>query len=156
MPDPRWRLLGPADLAALDALEQASQAQPESRRQLAEVLADARRVVLGMEVGGRLVGQAVVARRPFDAELESIAMSPAWRRRGLAGRLLGAVIDQARAWGSERLLLEVRAGNAAALALYRRAGWHEDGRRRGYYPPLPGEGRRGEGREDAVLMSRRL
>ncbi|MBB3191178.1 GNAT family N-acetyltransferase [Halomonas cerina] len=160
MPDPRLRSLGPADLAILDALEQASQAQPGSRRQLAEVLADARRVVLGIEVEGRLVGQAVVARQPFDAELESIAVSPGWRRRGLAHRLLEAVIEQARAWGGERLLLEVRAGNVAALTLYRRAGWHEDGRRRGYYPPWPGEGRaegrRGEEREDAVLMSRRL
>ena len=76
------------------------------------------------------------------------------RRRGLAAMLLTAVVTQCRRWGSERLLLEVRAGNAAAVALYRRAGFNEDGRRRGYYPPL--EGTTGANREDAILMSRRL
>lgn len=150
MADLQWRRLGPADLEALEWLERQSQAHPAPRASLAAALGDAERVVLGLAAEGRLVGQAVVARQPFDAELESIAVLPAWRRQGVAGRLLAAVIDQARAWGSERLLLEVRAGNAAAIALYRRQGFGEDGRRRGYYPPLSGMAR-----EDAVLMSRR-
>jgi ribosomal-protein-alanine N-acetyltransferase len=81
-------------------------------------------------------------------------VAPAMRRRGLAAALLKAVLEQCRHWGSERVLLEVRAGNAPAIGLYRRAGFREDGRRRGYYPPLqdPAD----TGREDAVLMSHRL
>ena len=50
--------------------------------------------------------------------------------------------------GVSRLLLEVRAGNAAAIGLYRKYGFIETGRRKNYYP-LP-EG----GYEDAILMEK--
>ena len=53
----------------------------------------------------------------------------------------------ARRAGMERMLLEVRPSNAAAIAFYRQAGFTEIGRRRGYYPAH-------EGREDAIVMAR--
>jgi len=112
---------------------------------------------------GVVAGYAVVARLPFEAELQAILVDRRWRGCGLARRLLAAVVDQAREWGSERLLLEVRAGNAAAIGLYRAAGFREDGVRRGYYPPLrsgashapetPPPRQAGAVREDALLMS---
>lgn len=150
MPERLLRRLTGADLAALVALEGAGQARPWPADRLEAALASPDHAVLGIEEVG-LVGHAVVARQPFDAELEAILVAPAHRGRGLAAELLHGVIAQARDWGSERLLLEVRAGNAPAIALYRRAGLVEDGRRRGYYPPLAGTVR-----EDALLMSRPL
>ncbi len=48
-----------------------------------------------------------------------------------------------------RMLLEVRATNRAALALYTRQGFIEVGRRHGYYPAH-------EQREDAIVMAREL
>lgn len=149
----RVRLLENSDLARLEALEQ-RQWRPWSRRQLEEVLQDDATGVLGVELADELLAYAVVARLPFDAELQAMLVAPEWRRHGLGASLLQAVIDQAREWRSEHLLLEVRAGNAAALQLYRRAGFIEAGRRRGYYPPL--EESTDASREDAVLMSRRL
>ncbi|MCH4561885.1 GNAT family N-acetyltransferase [Halomonas sp. EGI 63088] len=143
------RRLAADDLAALAALERQAASPPRSRGMLAQTLADIDTRVVGIEARGRLVGHAIVARLPFEAELQALLVAPDHRRRGLAGELLGAVIEQARRWQSERLLLEVRAGNGGAIALYRRAGFTEDGRRRGYYPPREA----GEGREDAVLMS---
>ena len=80
-----------------------------------------------------------------DAELLDIGVAPACRRQGLGQRLLDAVMAAARAQGAQRLLLEVRAGNLAAQALYQRAGFRLSGRRKGYYPAA-------EGREDACLM----
>jgi [ribosomal protein S18]-alanine N-acetyltransferase len=59
------------------------------------------------------------------ADLQRIAVAPGWRRRGVAGALLGACDVSAFA----RVLLEVRADNAAAIAFYRRHG----SSRRGYY-----------------------
>ncbi|RTR03370.1 ribosomal protein S18-alanine N-acetyltransferase [Halomonas nitroreducens] len=150
MPERRLRRLTGADLVALDALERAGQGQPWPTAQLQAALASPDHAVLGVEAA-ELVGHAVVARQPFDAELETILVAPAHRGRGLAGMLLRGVIEQAQDWGCERLLLEVRASNAPAIALYRRAGLVEDGRRRGYYPPLTGTVR-----EDALLMSRPL
>ncbi|WP_163558141.1 GNAT family N-acetyltransferase [Halomonas sp. NO4] len=142
------RRLDALELAALEALE-ATQPSPWSARQLKAALSDPLTVVLGIDGEDALAGHAVVARLPFEAELQALLVASVWRRQGLAGRLLAGVIDQARAWGSERLLLEVRAGNAPARALYARAGFVEDGRRRGYYPSWDGAGPR----EDAVLMS---
>jgi [ribosomal protein S18]-alanine N-acetyltransferase len=116
---------------------------------LAGVLADLDLCLLGDWKNGCLAGYALVARLPFEAELQALRVAPSWRRRGIAGSLLAAALAQARVWGSERLQLEVRAGNRGAVALYEQAGWRLDGRRRGYYPPrLPGAGR-----EDALLMS---
>ncbi|MCK2185352.1 ribosomal protein S18-alanine N-acetyltransferase [Halomonas getboli] len=151
MPEPRLRELGPADLASLVELEGRGQAHPWPASRLEQALMAEEYAVLGLDDTTGLIGHAVVARQPFDAELESILIAPARRGEGLAGRLLAAVIERAREGSAERLLLEVRAGNAPAIALYRRAGFAEDGRRRGYYPPLAGTER-----EDALLMSRPL
>lgn len=151
--DARLRRLSLADLGRLAELERC---QPHgwSSGQLEAILQDTDCCVLGAEMAGELVGHAVVARLPFEAELQAILVAPARRRCRLAAILLDAVLEQCRLWGSERVLLEVRAGNAPAIRLYRRAGFREDGRRRGYYPPL--EGGTDAGREDAILMSRRL
>lgn len=142
------RPLGMEDLAALTALEQAGQHDSWTPAQLEAALADPEARVVGVEQDERLVGHAVVVRLPFDAELQAILVAGDQRRQGLAGRLLEAVIEAAKGWDVERLLLEVRASNDAAIGLYRRAGFNEDGRRRGYYPPLAGRDR-----EDALLMS---
>lgn len=85
------------------------------------------------EVGGVVVGHAVASAAGDDAELQRIAVDPAYRRRGLAGRLLAAVESRAAAEGATRLLLEVREDNTTAAAFYESRGFAEVGRRRGYY-----------------------
>ena len=66
-------------------------------------------------------------------ELENIAVAAGARRRGLASALLGHFLDMVKQQGGESVLLEVRASNAAARALYARHGFAETGRRRHYY-----------------------
>jgi [ribosomal protein S18]-alanine N-acetyltransferase len=85
------------------------------------------------EVDGVVVGHAVASAAGDDAELQRIAVDPAYRRRGLAGELLAAVEARAAADGATRLLLEVREDNTAAGAFYESRGFVEVGRRRGYY-----------------------
>jgi len=94
----------------------------------------------------------VIARLLVDGvenacELEWIAVEDAFRRRGVARRLLQALEEWASGLGGRRILLEVRAGNEVAQALYRRAGFCQTGLRRRYY--LDPE-------EDAVLMAKEL
>lgn len=102
--------------------------------------------LLGLQAAdGTLLGFAVWSQVLDDAELLDIGVDPACRRQGLGQRLLDAVMAAARAQGAQRLLLEVRAGNLAAQALYQRAGFRLSGRRKGYYPAA-------DGREDACLM----
>jgi len=83
-----------------------------------------------------------------EAEVLTLAVLPAMRRRGLGRALLDALAAEASRRGAAALFLEVSAGNAAAQALYAGAGAVEVGRRRRYYSdgsdalvmrlPLPG------------------
>ena len=83
--------------------------------------------------GGDVVGHAILSVVFEIAELQRIAVTPAQRRRGVAGALLGAVVALASGEGAERMLLEVREENAGALAFYERAGFTEIDRRPRYY-----------------------
>ncbi|MCW4152497.1 GNAT family N-acetyltransferase [Halomonas sp. 18H] len=151
MPAAEVRPLDAADLAAVVELERVSQPFPLAAGRLKPALLDRSERLLGIQADGRLLAYAHVSRLPFDAELQSLLVAPGERRQGLAGRLMQAVLGEARGWRSESLQLEVRVGNAGAIRLYRHWGFVEDGRRRDYYPSLDGAGR-----EDALLMSRRM
>jgi len=76
----------------------------------------------------------VLSRRALDeAEILSIAIAPKARGTGAGRLLLNHHIAQLTQAGVKSLYLEVEAGNAAALALYSRAGFKKVGERRGYY-----------------------
>ena len=76
-------------------------------------------------IDGRPAGMAsgIPAGEPGVAELISMWVSPAARGRGVGDRLLAAVEQWARQAGAGALKLCVYEGNAAARALYRRAGF---------------------------------
>lgn len=84
------------------------------------------------ERGGMLLGRVA----SDEAEVLTLAVAPMVRRRGIASRLLLAAQAEVRARGSAAMFLEVSTGNSGALALYRRAGFIEVGRRRRYYADL--------------------
>jgi ribosomal-protein-alanine N-acetyltransferase len=79
------------------------------------------------------VGFAVLGLAADDAEIESLAVSTSWRRRGIAKRLCKDLLGWAHARGARRTSLEVRVSNTAARALYESLGFHEVAVRRGYY-----------------------
>jgi ribosomal-protein-alanine N-acetyltransferase len=68
-----------------------------------------------------------------EAEILTVAVMPAERGRGLARRLVDLHLSRLAALGGRQVFLEVEEGNAAALRLYRRAGFGNVGRRDGYY-----------------------
>jgi ribosomal-protein-alanine N-acetyltransferase len=98
-------------------------------------------------VGEYVTGFAISRIVAGEAELLTIVLEPETRGRGLAGDLLAHHASSVRKAGGEMLFLEVAADNAPALALYRKAGFHEIGRRKGYYPAKTGAPRR-----DALTM----
>ena len=75
-------------------------------------------------------------------EIENIAIAGSARRRGLGTRLLGELLDLARAKCAVAVFLEVRESNHAARALYEKWAFLESGRRRRYYK---------DPEEDAIL-----
>jgi [ribosomal protein S18]-alanine N-acetyltransferase len=66
-------------------------------------------------------------------EIENIAIAGPARRRGLGTRLVGELLDLARARGAEAVFLEVRASNRAARTLYEKWSFTESGHRPRYY-----------------------
>jgi ribosomal-protein-alanine N-acetyltransferase len=79
-----------------------------------------------------------------EAHISTFAVHPEWRHRGVGKVLLAAMLRQAAALGALSAMLEVRAGNAAAQALYAGFGFQPVGIRKGYYK---------NNGEDAVLMT---
>lgn len=77
-----------------------------------------------------------------------LLVAPGMRRRGVAHTLVQSIQDDLQADPLAQILLEVRAGNAAARALYTGCGFVEQGTRPGYYEPAAGD----HAREDALLM----
>jgi RimJ/RimL family protein N-acetyltransferase len=81
------------------------------------------------EAGGRIIGMIRVEVGRFGAGDLGMLVDAAWRGRGVGSGLVGAAIDWAREQGLHKLCLEVFPTNAAAIALYRKCGFVEEGRR---------------------------
>lgn len=81
-----------------------------------------------------------------QADIQTIAVAERARRRGLGRAMLQALLDEAGRRGATEVLLEVRADNPAAQALYDAFGFERIAVRRRYYP----------GGVDAVIMRRVL
>lgn len=90
-------------------------------------------VLFGGESPARPQGFAVWRDIGDEAELLTIGVDPAARRRGLGAALLAAVVEAARQADVKRFFLEVSAENPGARALYERAGFAEVGLRKAYY-----------------------
>ena len=68
-----------------------------------------------------------------EADITNVAVLPAYRKKGIAGKLLEQLLDEARQQGIYSIYLEVRDSNAAAITLYKHAGFKEVGKRKNYY-----------------------
>ena len=93
--------------------------------------------------GPEPLGFLLAWRAADELHLTDLGVRESSRRRGVGRRLVSALADEARASAARVVLLEVRASNAAALALYAGIGFTELDRRAHYYADTG---------EDAVVM----
>jgi [ribosomal protein S18]-alanine N-acetyltransferase len=100
-----------------------------------ELAQPSRWYVTAVAPDGELLGYAGLMAGGAEADVQTIAVSPAAQGQGLGRRLLGALVEEADARGATSVLLEVRADNPAAIALYRSAGFEQLAVRRRYYQP---------------------
>lgn len=105
------------------------------------------------EAAGRVVGHLSVSREEGAAtrHVASLGMAVArdWRGRGVGSALLAEAFRWARWAGVEKLALSVYPHNEAALALYRKFAFQEEGR-------LTGHSKKSYGYEDEIVMGRWL
>ncbi len=94
-------------------------------------------------VGQTVVGYGGLMLVAGEGHVTTLAVDPAWQRRGVGARLLLALVRDGIERGITAITLEVRMGNQAAQALYRRFGFAPAGVRRNYYV---------ETGEDALVM----
>ena len=102
-----------------------------------------------IEERNEVAGYAIMSVAAGEAHLLNLCVAASVRRQGYGSRLLEFVLTRALTVGAERLYLEVRPSNLAALALYQAKGFEQIGVRRDYY-------RAPNGSEDAVVLALRL
>ena len=117
---------------------------PLEKKQIRSLLTDGRTFFLAAREGGLLTGSVWVQTVLDEGYIGNVAVRPAYRRRGIADALLHELERLGRERGLSFLTLEVRAGNAPAIALYEKNGYARVGRRPGYYD---------HPKEDAILMT---
>ena len=96
------------------------------------------------ELDGRLVGMLILWKIIDEAHIATLATHPEYRRQGIAKQLLVTALEQAYQEGALSALLEVRAGNETAKAMYLKLGFEVVGCRERYYK---------DNSEDAILMT---
>jgi len=94
--------------------------------------------------GARVVAYAGIWLMVDEAHVTTFAVLPAYRRRGIGGRLLSEVIELAADLGASVVTLEVRLSNSAARRLYQQFGFRPVGVRPRYYS---------DNGEDALIMT---
>ncbi len=104
------------------------------------------RVRRSLGVGTRppILGYAGFWLMAGEAHISTIAVKPAWRRRGIGELLLAAMLDRATELEADIATLEVRVSNVTAQDLYQKYGFRQVGLRRRYYR---------DSDEDALIMS---
>lgn len=148
----RLRPMEPADIDMIVPAEQELFAgdPPWTAEQFRDELAgvpETRWYVVAETEHGEIAGYAGLMAGVDTADIQTVAVLPAYRRQGLGRSLLDALIDEARRRRVADLLLEVRADNEAALDLYHKYGFEQIARRRGYY---------GNGRHDGLVLRLRM
>ena len=126
------------------ALERACFSHPWSEDALREELWNDSAVVIVAEgEDGTVLGYAGLQTVLDEGYINNVAVDPQFRRQGVAGQLIEAFLR----FGAAKLAfltLEVRASNAPAIALYKKYGFTQVGRRKDYYD---------DPKEDALLLT---
>jgi ribosomal-protein-alanine N-acetyltransferase len=130
---PQAQRLGPEQLEACLALDQASLAGLWTRAQWQQELSQGDRICMGLVLEQRLVAVACGWLVLDELQIGAVAVAPEHRRQGHGQRVLIALLREARRQGAANATLEVSAANTAATALYGRCGFSTAGIRRGYY-----------------------
>jgi ribosomal-protein-alanine N-acetyltransferase len=136
----------------LAAIHASAFVRPWSAHDFEQFLSEASITANGLFLGrdGQPAGFALSRRAADEAEILTIALIRRARGRGFARPLLSHHLQTLAYAGVRIVHLEVEEENWPALALYRRAGFREVGRREGYYLKPDGS------RACAITMSRTL
>ncbi len=98
---------------------------------------------------GKILAYGIMSIAAREGHILTIVVQPERQGQGIGNMLLLHLLQIARRQQVEKMFLEVRPSNHAAIALYKKAGFSPIGRRPDYYPAS-------HGREDAIVMAQDL
>ena len=127
------RTMQPEDVKAIAELERVCFSDPWSENSIASELENRLSCWLVAEEQGRVVGYVGSQSVLDGADMMNLAVAPEFRRQGIGEALVNALVAHLQQKGIIALLLEVRASNAPAIALYQSLGFVQVGRRPRYY-----------------------
>lgn len=136
-----------AQISHLDGImeiEGASFSDPWSRAFFLNLINDANIYCAVCMEQGEILGYYVLFSILDEGEIFNIAVSPKCRSYGVGALMLKHCIAHGQTKTLSKVHLEVRAGNIAAIRMYKRAGFNPKGIRRGYYT---------HPKEDAIIMT---
>lgn len=125
--------LGADHIDAICALEERCFSVPWSRESFMWAKDNENDYFIVAEENGTVVGYAGLCFVLPEGDIANVATAPEHRRRGIAAALVADIIDFAKKRGIKSLMLEVRASNAGAVALYEKFGFIKVAERKKYY-----------------------
>ena len=134
-------------VAQVAALEKQCFSDPWSENSVASELSNPLSAWLVAMDGDVLAGYVGSQSVMGESDMMNIAVHPDYRRQGIAQTLVEGLCELLRQRGSLGLMLEVRASNAPAIALYEKLGFRQVGLRRNYYR---------NPKEDALILRKAL
>ena len=133
------------DAAGIAAIEAEVFPDPWAQKDIMTYICSEGGMCYTASADGRVIAYVIGRVIAPEGEIYRIATDPAFRRRGIAYRLLDYAVKCEKGRGLECLFLEVRESNIPAKNLYKSYGFKEMGIRKSYYKdPV----------ENAVLMVR--
>ena len=126
-------LLASEHLSAAAELEALCFSEPWSANALALLIRDMGLGIAALSPTGDLLGYGGMVIAPDEGQITNVAVHPDHRRKGFGAAIVRALLRHAKDERLESVSLEVRASNTAAIELYKRAGFAEAGRRKGFY-----------------------
>lgn len=138
-----FRSFTAADVDEVVKIEQESFSDPWNKNMFLSLLLEKSTITDVAAAEGQIVGYMSIIATKYVCEVLNIAVKKDFRRQKIAQSFLSRAVMYAKNAGADKIFLEARAGNVAALSLYSKFGFNKDGVRKKYYP---------DG-EDAVLMS---
>ena len=122
-----------SDAPAVAAMESACFSAPWSLAQIEDEIGKDNALFFVAESGGSVCGYVSAEDICGECYMNNLAVSCAYRRRGIAASLMRSLTDAAKSRGCEFLTLEVREGNVPARRLYETCGFSLAGMRKNFY-----------------------
>ena len=140
------RDVGPDDIPQIVEVEKRCFSLPWTAEQLAGQIKDAQHeFIAAISPDGTVLGYVGMMYVLDEGYISNVATDLPWRRQGIADALIGRLCAICEGLRLSFVSLEVRAGNASAVALYEKHGFAPVGLRKNYYE---------RPREDAVIMTK--